>query len=65
MSTKTSHAPEFTEAQFRYLEKVFQRAVTTPQDTLAQIMHSAGEQAVLRHIQERVKVWSRSPVLPG
>ena len=58
MKRETQSIPEFTEAQYRYLQRVFQRKDIDPSVDTKEIMYSAGEQNVLRHIKTKVIGWT-------
>ena len=60
----TQSVPEFSEAQYEYLRRVFRRADITPSSTTQEIMYSAGEQNVLKHVASKVKVWNKTRILP-
>lgn len=56
-SNKSHSTPEFTEAQYRYLARVFGKLDMDPSHTLSEVMYNAGEQHVIGHIEKQVKVW--------
>ena len=61
---KPSNTPEFSEAQYEYLSKVFPRLDITPSSTHAECLYSAGQQSVLSVIKQRVKVWNKVRIGP-
>lgn len=55
---KSQSTPEFSEAQYRYLVRVFGSTEITPDNTLSEVMFDAGRRDVIKHIKGKVEVWT-------